>query len=240
MKFIFILSLFIWNAVYAEPIFPLRNLTHVYLAGPLFNARERLEMEQIASVLEAEGFQTFLPHRDGFLLAYIQPFIVENFGISSEMAAAMTARAVDALDVYQVIVANGSLVVNLNGRVPDEGAVIENTMAWILGKPAVAYRDDFRVLTMSIQNPLVSGRTDFVQVREIAKIPSALKTQIELMQHASESSFNPTPRVSERISEGKALWDLLKKVRTSGFDAQRETEAIAKLIMILYGCEGKL
>ncbi|OTP76147.1 Nucleoside 2-deoxyribosyltransferase [Caballeronia sordidicola] len=44
-------------------------MLRVYCAGPLFNARERAEMDSIASVLEQAGFSTFLPHRDGLEFA---------------------------------------------------------------------------------------------------------------------------------------------------------------------------
>ncbi len=37
----------------------------VYCSGPLFSPEEVIAMGKIASVLEAAGFNTFLPHRDG-------------------------------------------------------------------------------------------------------------------------------------------------------------------------------
>ena len=52
------------------------------------------------------------------------------------------------------------------GRTPDEGAVSEAAMAWTLGKPMVAYKDDVRSLIAGRVNPplvgLVSQNSDYV------------------------------------------------------------------------------
>ena len=36
----------------------------VYIAGPLFNSHEKHYLEKISQVLEGNGFDCFLPHRD--------------------------------------------------------------------------------------------------------------------------------------------------------------------------------
>ncbi|MBM9519121.1 hypothetical protein JWG39_04725 [Desulforhopalus vacuolatus] len=45
------------------------NDIKIYCAGPLFNNKEREEMQEIADGLEANDFDVFLPHRDGFEFA---------------------------------------------------------------------------------------------------------------------------------------------------------------------------
>jgi nucleoside 2-deoxyribosyltransferase len=101
----------------------------IYCAGPLFNPSGRAEMEILAEALELAGFKTFLPHRDGFLYEAIVPDLV-RVGYSLDVAQWMARQAIFALDVYQVLVRCDGTVVNLNGRVPDEGAVVEGAMAW--------------------------------------------------------------------------------------------------------------
>jgi hypothetical protein len=49
-------------------------------------------------------------------------------------------RAVCALDVFQVTEGCQCTVLNIDGRVPDEGAVVEATLAWAAGRPVVTYK----------------------------------------------------------------------------------------------------
>lgn len=206
----------------------------VYLAGPLFNHHERLEMERIDEAVRTAGFATFLPHRDGFLLADLQPYLVERYGWTSRSATERLARAVDALDVYQVLERTNALVLNLNGRVPDEGAIAEAAMAWMMGHPVVAYRDDVRTLTNGIVNPLVAGRADFTEVHEILQIPAALNAR---MGGARATYEAPTP-VQTKLAEGRTLWDRLESARK--LDPERRLETIASAVRELYGCAGNL
>src|SRR6266540_3408080 len=115
----------------------------IYCAGPLFNPSERAEMEMLAEALEQAGFKTFLPHRDGFLFAAIVPDL-RKAGYPLEVAQWMARQAIFALDVYHVLIACDGALVNLNGRVPDEGAVAEGALAWTAGKAVVLFKDDAR------------------------------------------------------------------------------------------------
>ena len=36
----------------------------IYIAGPLFNIHEKKYLEEIAELLENNGYDCFLPHRD--------------------------------------------------------------------------------------------------------------------------------------------------------------------------------
>ena len=45
--------------------FSLNNMIKkIYIAGPLFNVHEKKYLEEIAEVLEGNGYDCFLPHRD--------------------------------------------------------------------------------------------------------------------------------------------------------------------------------
>jgi len=113
----------------------------VYCAGPLFNAKERQEMQEIADELEDAGFETFLPHRDGLEMAKCTDALKAE-GLPESEAGELLSRAIFALDVYQVIHGCDAVFVNLNGRVPDEGAVSEAALAWCSGKHIVGYKAD--------------------------------------------------------------------------------------------------
>jgi nucleoside 2-deoxyribosyltransferase len=145
----------------------------IYCAGPLFNPSERAEMEMLAETLELEGFKTFLPHRDGFLFEAIVPDLVRA-GYPLDVAQWMARQAIFALDVYQVLVSCEGTVVNLNGRVPDEGAVVEGAMAWTVGKAVVLFKDDARSKIDGLDNPLVAGLGAFRLVSRSEELPRAM------------------------------------------------------------------
>ena len=94
----------------------------VYCAGPLFNACEKREMTEIADALTAAGHPVYLPHRDGMEFRRIHPLLYAR-GYDRDEAAEFLHKSIFALDVYQLAVACDAMVWNLNGRVPDEGAV---------------------------------------------------------------------------------------------------------------------
>jgi nucleoside 2-deoxyribosyltransferase len=145
----------------------------IYCAGPLFNSSERAEMEMLAEVLELSGFKTFLPHRDGFVFGTIVPDLVRA-GYPLDAAQWMARQAIFALDVCQVLLSCDGMVVNLNGRVPDEGAVVEGAMAWTVGKAVVLFKDDSRSKIDGLDNPLVAGLGGFRAIHRSEDLPPAM------------------------------------------------------------------
>ena len=181
----------------------------VYCAGPLFNDKEREEMAEIAQSLESEGFDVFLPQRDGLELAVCVEALVEN-GLDRHRASQALSRAIFALDVYQVLEACDAIVVNLNGRVPDEGAVAEAAMAWRAGKALVAYKADVRTAFNGYDNPLVAGLFDFKTSSTIDDLVASLKSELE--------KSPPAVRESDREKEtehwlefGETIWNIIRR-----------------------------
>lgn len=153
---------------------------NVYCAGPLFNPPEREEMARIAQVVEDAGHKTFLPQRDGLEFAKLVPALIAK-GMTPQEAAHAMECAVFNLDVYKVLGWSDVVVANLNGRVPDEGMVVEAALAWHGKKGLVLYKDDVRSLIAGSDNPMVRGLTDFEAVSEIAALPEAI---VKSMQSA--------------------------------------------------------
>jgi hypothetical protein len=91
-----------------------------------------------------------------------------------DVAQWMARQAIFALDVYQVLVSCEGTVVNLNGRVPDEGAVVEGAMAWTVGKAVVLFKDDARSKIDGLDNPLVAGLGAFRLVSRSEELPRAM------------------------------------------------------------------
>jgi nucleoside 2-deoxyribosyltransferase len=136
----------------------------IYCAGPLFNPKEREEMQEIAEAIESCNVSTFLPQRDGIKYAdLIEKF--RNSDLSNEEADKILKKIIFYLDIYHVMEKTHALVLNLNGRVPDEGAVVEAALSWMSGKTVFIYKTDDRSLINGTDNPLVLGLNDFDVIR---------------------------------------------------------------------------
>lgn len=176
----------------------------IYCAGPLFNQMEREEMARIAAVLEQSGFKVFLPQRDGMEMIKLIPAF-EVAGIPEAKAKAIINKAIFSLDVFQVLDSDG-LVLNMNGRVPDDGALVEAGIAWQAGKAIVIYKNDARTLIDGNDNPLISGLSDFHKVDTIEAIP--LEFHRKFKAHMPVSTAH-SMRASELVLKGKQIQDLL-------------------------------
>ncbi len=200
----------------------------VYCAGPLFNLAERNEMTSISDVLCDAGYQVYLPHRDGMEFRLILNLLVER-GWPAPAAAHFLHAAIFALDVYQVACECDALVWNLNGRTPDEGAVSEAAIAWTLGKPIVAYKDDVRTLIAGRMNPLLVGMVDFETVEELPAIPKALA---DAMLKATEPPLPVEmmpPRLKRAAEDGGRLWQTMLER-----DAKYHDRLIADVVTELF------
>lgn len=193
----------------------------IYCAGPLFNRKEKEEMEEIAQALEKEGFGVFLPQRDGLEFAGCIDGLIAS-GLDQETASDLLMRAIYALDVYQVIEGCDAIVVNLNGRVPDEGAVAEAALAWYAGKTLVGYKSDVRSLIRGCDNPLVLGLFDFKTVATIADLVSCVKTELTGSSRFTRSSDRKR-EIEECLNFGQRIWDTLR-------DANRRKEVVSVLL----------
>lgn len=194
-----------------------RQAAHrIYCAGPLFNRAEQEEMAEIARTLEGSGFSVFLPHRDGFVFGDVHREFLRG-GYESAEASRMIQQAIFWLDTYEVVSGCQGLVLNMNGRVPDEGAVAEAAMAWMAGKGIVLYKADSRSLIQGSDNPLVAGLGSFARVSTIPEIAYAF-TQLfrtwrpgrdPLMPPAVKGAVEPGRRLSRLLTSCKSPADIL-------------------------------
>lgn len=200
----------------------------IYCSGPLFNDPERAEMAQIAAALEAAGFDTFLPHRDGLEFRALLADLMMA-GLALEDAQAAWDRAIFALDTYQAVSGCDAVVVNLNGRVPDEGAVAEAAMAFARGRTVVGYKNDVRSLVMGRDNAMVAGLVGFRIVADPDAVASALREALTgpvglnaVTAHGDTGSRRvDTTGIDSIIDLGRRIWadmspveDLAKVART--------------------------
>lgn len=175
-------------------------------------------MTLIAAAMNEAGFEVYLPHRDGMEFRLILEVLVER-GWPRATAAAFLHAAIFALDVYQVAVDCDAMVWNLNGRVPDEGAVSEASMAWTLGKPLVAFKEDVRTMIAGRDNPLLVGLVEFETVSRLEELGETVARAIA--SHVDE----PLPvermpsRLRQAVLDGRQLWDAMQESETHLNDA---------------------
>lgn len=105
----------------------------IYIAGPLFNEGERAFNEKIDSVLRGLGHETYLPQRDGGIVAEM-PDLVD--GMPKELYVfRKDCQNLRNCDIFLLL---------MDGRVPDEGACVALGYCHALGKRCVGYMTDVR------------------------------------------------------------------------------------------------
>jgi nucleoside 2-deoxyribosyltransferase len=187
-----------------------RQSYKIYCAGPLFNPKEREEMGQIASALEHRGYSVFLPQRDGLEFARLFPLFLER-GIHARDAQRILNLAIFSLDVYQIGDSQG-LLLNMNGRVPDEGAMVEAGIAWANNKAVVIFRSDSRSLVEGNCNPLVLGLSDFSFITNYDDIGAAFDERFAAL--AEDALLGRDAQSEATTKSGKEISDYLASQRS--------------------------
>jgi nucleoside 2-deoxyribosyltransferase len=150
----------------------------IYLAGPLFSLPEKRENLRLCRMLE-RWCDVFLPQRDGELI----PHLIQR-GLS-EHEAYHTVFGRDSVAIR----ACDALVINLDGRVVDEGAAFELGYAHALGKCCIGYRTDVRVLLPCGLNPMI-----VVPLSEIFTSIEILESWAQSFQASYDQSPQPITR----------------------------------------------
>lgn len=195
----------------------------IYCAGPLFNTKEKEEMAEIAAALESSGYRVFLPHRDGFEFAHLVD-ILKGMGLSDSRASRLLNKAIFTLDVYHVLDSDG-LVLNINGRVPDEGATVEAGIAWNAGKQVVIYKNDARTLVNGNDNPLLLGLSSFVTIGDISEIPAVFEKLLN-----EDGGDDKAPIDNSRLRELYLRGQIVARLAQNGHD---KIELCHELVRVL-------
>lgn len=130
-------------------------------------------MNQIASALEQSGHTTFLPQRDGIELSKLH-YELSKGSPPPDASLKLFSIGIFAFDAFQLLESSDAVVANLNGRVPDEGTIVEAALAWYAGKPVVLYKNDDRSFIAGGDNPMLLGLGSFRLTTKIKAIPEAL------------------------------------------------------------------
>jgi hypothetical protein len=188
-------------------------------------------MTAISDLLCEAGYLVYLPHRDGMEFRHVHHVLMRD-GWPAPVAAHFLHEAIFALDIYQLVEACDSVVWNLNGRTPDEGAVSEAAIAWTLGKPLVAYKEDVRSLITGRDNPLLVGMVSFQTLSEMSAIPQALEEAIERSPSPATLLDRLPPALQTAVSQGRELWSVMQVEGAPG-----DNERIAAVVTELFAKE---
>jgi nucleoside 2-deoxyribosyltransferase len=196
----------------------------IYCSGPLFCAEEIGGMSAIAKVLEGAGFRTFLPHRDG-MEAYILRFSNAPLSTFSPIRKRID-YAVFSLDLYELIERCHAVVCNLNGRVPDEGMIVEATVAYSAGKPLVLFKDDIRAPFGGYDNSMLTGLVRGKLIKRLNELPSAIESAIS----GKADSVILSKDLQEAVAYGKRISSVLEKLPEKMFKKRGPDEVINQVI----------
>ena len=190
----------------------------VYVSGPAYCPEEVGSLFEIAALLEKKGCSTYLPHRDGLeacLLEAIAAAMLEDKGVRPGVL--QLYRASFALEIFQLVERSDCLVLNMNGRVPDEGAVFKTSIAFTAGRPLVLYKRDHRSIFHGKDNAMITGLSPiFSTVGKIEHIPAELSRAIEAVESSGKSRYggeNIPPFVRKVVEVGREVWSSLNELR---------------------------
>lgn len=204
----------------------------IYCSGPLFCPEERGLMLAMAQCLEAHGYATFLPQRDG-IEALVMGMVDSPLNVNLFNIRKALDRAIFALDIYQILERCDALVFNMNGRVPDEGGLVETAVAWAAGKPLVIYKDDARTAFKGMDNSMISGLVYTRKAGSIEKIPAELENALKKVSKAGDNPYpgDMPPAVKDAVDLGRKIWSLLGRRDVS----RKKTDMLIDKIAALCG-----
>ena len=190
--------------------------TRVYLSGPMFSDGDKKEQCDLAEALEAPaaGFKCHVPHRDGMEVAAVMELLddpdnhIEKMlePLVVERCVVWVTRAVVALDVFQVIEGCPVTVLNIDGRVPDEGSLVEATLAWYAGHTVVPYKTTSISELDGNNNPMIGVISGWARVcKTPTDVVAAVKKAVKSGAAAGQSVTTPPLDVQQLIDLGKVI-----------------------------------
>jgi hypothetical protein len=102
-------------------------------------------------------------------------------------------------------------------------------MAWTLGTPLIAYRDDIRTKIAGRMNPLLAGLVDFTTVDCVKDLPAALIVECQRTKSRPIEIQQLPAKFQTAIQRGAELWKALGSERAFG-----ENNIIADCVTSLF------
>jgi nucleoside 2-deoxyribosyltransferase len=206
----------------------------VYLSGPMFSNAEVGEQQKIARALEKAGFETYSPQRDGIELARVMGNINAPPLPPDVMKEVMpfVRKLVFAVDVYQLLERCKAVVFNLDGRVPDDGSVMEAALGWTAGLPVVIYKTTPITMLGGQDNPMVSGLgMRWNTVSRLAALPQAVADAVAADNALGGPPYTPGAHAKSVIDLGRKVWGRIDEIHHIARLAPGPMEVAAKTLM---------
>ena len=214
-------------------------MSKVFISGPMFSPADLWEQKQIKNVVEAAGFTTYYAPEDGIedeeLIADLQSPLMAS--ANYRQAALVVQRIGWTLDIYMATFGCDAMVMNMNGRVPDEGSVVEAANAYACGMPLVLYKDTSITMWGPFDNPMVAALTaNWTPVTSYEAIPPALSAAIA--GRDASYTYLPPPSFAQDLAVGKHVaehrdhvMDVLRTLSRSGQDIPQDTGSMWALLL---------
>jgi nucleoside 2-deoxyribosyltransferase len=193
---------------------PTPNGSPVYLSGPMFSAADLWQQQEIATTIEGAGYETYLPQRDGIEVGSVMAMVNGMDGTVAAQLMQFVREIVFAMDVYQLLDRCQSVVFNMDGRVPDEGSVVETASAFAAGRPIVIFKTTPITMLGGADNPMIDGLAmTWQRVAQLSDLPAAVAAAVVATSAAGDGTFSPQPHVQAVIDLGKSVWSAMPQIR---------------------------
>jgi nucleoside 2-deoxyribosyltransferase len=181
----------------------------------MFSVGDKWEQQAVATALMGAHFTTYLPQRDGIEVGRVMQLLNHPVldGWIADMIMEHVRKWVFALDMYQLLERCHAIVFNLDGRVPDDGSVVETAAAFAAGKPIVIYKTTPITMLAGTDNPMVEGlSTTWSYVDKLPDLPAAVAAAVAATAKQPYTYAGP-PNVEALILEGAKIWQVLEDTR---------------------------
>lgn len=150
------------------------SLTRVYFCGSFYTPEEQNKMDYLANLIPS-SFILDLPHKNSLELIYLQLLNYNIIKYESEDSI-LYENYIYYFQLYNIFKYSDILIYNMNGRVPDMGALLQTSLFYSSGKPLIIYKNDHRSKIFGIDNSMITGLTqNFKIINDIKKIPEEIK-----------------------------------------------------------------
>jgi nucleoside 2-deoxyribosyltransferase len=189
--------------------------TKVYLSGPMFSDGDKAEQQALADALKAARFTYHLPQKDGIEVGTVMQLLNDPANhmvgqmlepVVLERCVAWVTRTVVALDVFQVVEGCEVTVLNIDGRVPDEGSLVEATLAWYAGHPVLPYKTTSISELYGNNNPMIGVISGWATVStKPAEVVAAVKAAVKSGAAGRRPVTTPPLDVEQLIELGRVI-----------------------------------
>lgn len=159
----------------------------------------------LAGLIAQEGWGSYIPARDGFVLARFITAVVNEAGktvpvVQVPLVINYLVKAIYSLDCFGLSSVCNTCIFNDNGLVTDSGSAAENGMCALKGMPMVYFKSQVNSDFGGANNPMQIGNA------------SSIISQISY--HVQDAVSNLKQKVANIISVGENWWSGLNYTST--------------------------